>query len=177
MHMHTIKFRDGHSMGWDAYRRLMKGEISPFRAVALSRPKMALDAAPRWQARDQALPAKWDQAGGGSLSRTFIDATNKFLADQGLSEEDCQMIGAILEKYAAVAADEETLEMAMPKKIPVGPRGQIGGASDRRLALDEYDTHGTRRCVLARAMPLGLDDRGFAGFAARFPDAIRIKTV
>ena len=100
----------------------------------------------------------------------------KFLADQGLSEEeeDCQAIAAVLEKYAAVAADEENLEMATPSRISVGPpRGQIGGAQDRRLALDELDQYGQPRRELVSAVPL---DRR-PGFSARFPGADRIRVL
>ena len=172
--MKTIAFGDGSSMPWLTFRAMMMNEISPSRAVALSRPKMALDAAPRWQARDQAAPpARWDEQGPG-LSRTYVDATNNYLRDAGLSDEDCQAVAAILEKYAA-AAEDENLEMAPEKQIRVGgPRGPVGNADRGRLAHDEFDMHGQARRVLARAMPLGGDDRGFA---ARFPGAERIRTV
>jgi hypothetical protein len=180
----NIKFGDGHQMPWDSYRRMMKGEISPFKAVAetrrqpaaaRARPTMALDAAPRWQARDQAPPAaKWDQQNGGRLSRVFVDATNNYLRDQGLSDEDCQTVAAVLKKYLGEAEDAENLDRPDQQQIRVGgPRGPVG-ARDRRLALDEYDQFGRPRRLLATAQPLGGDARGFA---ARFPGAERIRTV
>jgi hypothetical protein len=181
----NIEFRDGTRMGWDAYRMLMKGEISPFKAVAETRPQPAAararsrPAASAWSgaAYDQASgpggPARFDQTGGGSLSRPFIDATNKFLADQGLSEEDCQAISAILEKYAAIAGDEENLEMAPEKQIRVGgPRGPVG-AGDRRLALD-VDMFGRPRRELVTAMLPGSES---SAFNRRFPGVDRIKIV
>jgi hypothetical protein len=54
--MRTVSFKNGETMGWPDYRRMMLGEVGP-RAVAarLRRaPAGALDAAlPRRQARDQ----------------------------------------------------------------------------------------------------------------------------
>jgi hypothetical protein len=184
--MRTIRFHDGHHMSWDSYRRLMKGEISPFKAVTETRRQPAVARArPQAPARrvwfgaayDQAGgpggPAMWDQT-GGSLSRPFIDATNKFLADQGLSEEDCQAVSAILEKYAAVAGDEENLEMAPPSRVPVGgPRGPVG-AADRRLALDELDMFGRPRRELVTAMLPGSES---SGFSRRFPSATKIRVL
>jgi hypothetical protein len=35
--MKTIAFRDGTRMDWNSYRMLMRGEISPFRAVGTAR--------------------------------------------------------------------------------------------------------------------------------------------
>jgi hypothetical protein len=43
----------------------------------------AYDAKPKW-ARDQ--------SNGGTLSRVYTDATNNYLRDAGLSEEDCNVI-------------------------------------------------------------------------------------
>ena len=169
--MHRIRFPSGRTVPWPVYREMMLKRRTP---------AMAYDAAPAWLARDQAGgpggPAKFDQTGGGSLSRPFIDATNTFLADHGLSEEDCQAVSAILEIYAAVAADAENLEMPDQQQIRVGgPRGPVGAADrGRRMAHDEFDMHGQARRVLARAMPLGDADRAFA---ARFPGAERIRTV
>ena len=178
-------------MGWDAYRMLMKGEISPFRAVAetqrqpaagRTRPQSAAGGPWAGAAYDQAPPAKWDQAPrrrardqNGSLSRVYADATNNYLKDAGLSEEDLQVISSVLEKYVDPgASDAENLEMPEEQQIRVGgPRGPVGAADrGRRFALDE-DQHGQLRRNLAVAMPLDQS----RGFAARFPGVDRIKIV
>jgi hypothetical protein len=117
--------------------------------------------------------AKWDQKNGGRLSRVFVDATNNYLRDQGLSDEDCQTVAAVLQKYLAGATDWETLEMPDEQQIRIGgPRGPVG-AADRRLALDAFDQHGQPRRNLATAMPLDQS----RGFTARFPGADRIRVL
>jgi hypothetical protein len=162
---HTIKFRDGTRMGWDAYRMMMKGEISPFKAVAVSRgsatrpsggdgqPQLAYDAKPRW-ARDQ---------GNGGLTRAYTDATNNYLRDAGLSEEDCKVVASVLEKYVdagAEAEDQENLTMREEDRVRVGgPRGPVG-AGDRKMALDQYDQFGRPRRLLAAPMAPAGSRRG-----------------
>jgi hypothetical protein len=181
----NIKFRDGHQMSWDSYRRLMKGEISPFKAVAetrrqpavaRARPQPAVGRPWSGAAYDQmpAPAAKFDQ-NGGRLSRVFVDATNNYLRDAGLSDEDCEVIDAVLQKYVDPGAeDAENLDMPDQQQIRVGgPRGPVGaGDRGRRFALDE-DQHGQLRRNLAVAMPLD-QSRGFAG---RFPEAVKIRVL
>jgi hypothetical protein len=165
-------------MEWDAYRKMMLGQISPFQAVAQRQPAAgrasptgkswagAMDQAPRRRARDQS----------GSLTRVYADATNNYLKDAGLSEEDLQVISAVLEKYVDPgAADAENLKMPDEQQIRVGgPRGPVGAADrGRRLAHDEFDMHGRLRRNLAVAMPLD-HSRGFTG---RFPEAAKIRVL
>jgi hypothetical protein len=168
--MHTIRFPNGRTVPWSEYRKMM---LKP------RNPGMAYDAKPAWLARDQASgpggPARFDQVGSGQLARSYVDATNSYLRNAGLSDEDCEVIDAVLQKYVdAGAEDAENLKMPDEQQIRVGgPRGPVG-AGDRRLALDERDMFGRPRRLFATAQPLGGDDRGFA---ARFPGAERIRTV
>jgi hypothetical protein len=167
--MREIKFADGQRMPWMTYRAMMANEISPFKAVAATRrSRAAYDAAlPRRVARDQ---------NGGRLSQVYCDATEKFLGDNGVDPDDVAGIMKVLSRYIEepAAEDEENLEMADPKRVPVGPpRGPVGSAQDRRFALDELDQFGQPRRNLATPMPLGGGDKGFA---ERFPDAARIRT-
>ena len=127
-------------------------------------PAGALDAAPRWLARDQT----------GGLARTYVDATAKYLRNAGLPDEDLDVIGRILDKYVGepAAADAENLEMAPEKQIRVGgPRGPVG-ATDRLLAADRQLPEAHRRLL-----PRPVSERDRADFASRFPDADRIRTI
>jgi hypothetical protein len=157
-------------MPWNTYRAMMTNEISPFKAVsaAVREPAAAHDAAlPRRHARDQA---------GGRLSQAYCDATEKFLGDNGVDPDDVAGIIKTLSQYIeeAPAEDEENLRMREEDRIRVGgPRGPVGAADRRRMALDELDQNGQPRRNLATAMSLGGDDRGFS---RRFPRADRIRT-
>jgi hypothetical protein len=167
--MRMITFRDGGRMPRPTYQAMMSGEISPFKAVAGSRrePAGAYDAAmPKWQARDQ--------QNGGRLDGSYVRATAEYLKKAGVALADLDTIAGILDQYVdeEPAADSENLEMPPDPKIGVGtPRGQVG-ASDRRMALDQFDQFGRPRNLATPMLPGG-DDRGFS---KRFPEAARIRT-
>jgi hypothetical protein len=179
-------------MDWNNYRMLMKGEISPYAAVARAQPQPAARGArgkPGWggAAYDAALPrrsrdqstapaAKFDdQVGSGQLGRSYVDATNSYLRNAGLSDEDCEVVAAVLQKYVDPgASDAENLNMPEQQQIRVGgPRGPVG-AGDRRLALDELDMFGRPRRELVTAMLPGSES---SGFSRRFPSATKIRVL
>ena len=105
----TIRFPDGRTMPWDLYRRLMLGEISPWAAVEATpqrNPGGALDAAPRWLARDQEEPPN----GRRGLSQAYLRATSQYLIDHGVEPEDIDAVIELLARYATENNGEKTGE-------------------------------------------------------------------
>ena len=116
--MHRIRFPSGRTVPWPVYREMMLKRRNPV---------MAYDAKPAWLARDQAPAAKWDQMGAGRLDRTYVGATNSYLRNAGLSDEDCGVIDAVLQKYVDPGAeDAENLEMAAGEADPGRRRKRAG---------------------------------------------------
>jgi hypothetical protein len=128
-------------------------------------PAGALDEKPRRQARDQQ---------SGKLDGAYCRATDQFLRDNGLPDEDVEAISQILAKYAEEPAEDENLEMREDPRVRVGGTRGTVGASDRRMALDTLDLYGRPRSLPATPMLPGGDDRGFT---ERFPDAAKIRTL
>jgi len=149
-------------MPWDAYRRLMLGELSPWAACAASprNPGGAYDAAPRWLGRDQEEP----QTGRRGLSGAYVRATSKFLADAGVEPQDIDAVVEILAQYAT--NDEENGETADQRR---GLMPHLAGAADAARSRLAYDAYGN-----LRPRPRPMSERQKADFEKRFPGVSRI---